>query len=555
MFFPLINVVYRVSLISLVILLPFLASGQALVPQTGQLNFGVVYENAPDSVSLVLTNVLNRPVTVTGLRFYNTYGMPAFSSRDNYFTVPALGTATIWVKFSPRHNILHNTELVIENDGLRGFTRVDLVGQGRYSNAYYNRTEDKKEEALKSVIDSILAAGYDTLGYVIARDTMFMWIDNRRTNGQGATQNTLESCYTGSLAVGYTDRTDCQNNYGFNTEHTFPQSFFNQWEPMRSDLHHLFPCDNTSNTQRSDNPFAVVSSNIIWSDGGSRSDGTFFEPRDEWKGRVSRALLYFVLRYQDYNNFVQPQEQLLRTWHSDFPPDAIDRKRNDDVFSCQRNRNPFIDYPQFLERIHSVTTFSIEPLQPSLDFPEDTIAYGNIAPLSTAIFRYLIVNDGNSSVTLSNFALSQPALFSFLAGGSNLVLQPGEAHAVDIACTPSTNDSIRAFLTYQTSLAGQQNVSVPIFVNDPIVNSIVDPQKDSFVLFPNPVDDYLAVRFGSDVPRSFELTDAYGRVLRLSGRADSPFEYRFELQDLAPGTYFLRAFSANGVSSAVFIRR
>ncbi|MFM9051032.1 MAG: endonuclease, partial [Bacteroidota bacterium] len=349
---------------------------QALTASVSQLDFGVVTELSPDSLPLTLTNTLNRPVTVINLRFYNSYGAPAFSCRYNWFFIPAGGTATCWIRFSPRHNVYHNSELVIEDDGLRGPLRIDLVGQGRYSKSYYANTENLEEEPLKNAFRTLLALDYDTLGYVTGRDSMFMQIDNLARNGQGATQNTIESCYTGALAVGYVDRTDCQNRFSFNTEHTFPQSFFNSLEPMRSDLHHLYACDDLSNNQRGNNPFGIVNNNIIWSGGGSKSDGSFFEPRDAQKGKAARSLLYFVLRYQDYSGFVQPQETLLRTWHIAFPPGVTEQRRNDDIFTNQRNRNPFIDYPQFIDRIRSVTTLSVAPLSASLDLPVDTIVYG-----------------------------------------------------------------------------------------------------------------------------------------------------------------------------------
>ena len=46
---------------------------------------------------------------------------------------------------------------------------------------------------------------------------------------------------------------------GFNTEHTFPQSFFSQNLPMRSDLFHIFPTLATANSERANFPFGVVS--------------------------------------------------------------------------------------------------------------------------------------------------------------------------------------------------------------------------------------------------------------------------------------------------------
>ncbi|MFM2206524.1 MAG: hypothetical protein RL213_499 [Bacteroidota bacterium] len=540
---------YALFLVSLtfvqLLIQPSSACAQALVPSPAQLNFGTVYENAPDSILLTLTNTLSRPVQVRSMRFYSTYGAPAFSTSASWFTVPANGSSTVWIRFSPRHNILHNSELLIFDDGLRGVTRVDLTGQGRYSNSYYPSTENLSEEPLKSALRTLLAIGYDTLGYVVARDSMFMQIDNKARNGQGATQNTIESCYTGALAVGYTDRTDCQNTFSFNTEHTFPQGFFGSLEPMRSDLHHLYPCDDLSNNTRGNNPFGVVT-NPTYSDGGSLSDGSFFEPRDYQKGRASRSLLYFVIRYQDYTNFVRPQESLLRSWHAAFPPDATERRRNDDIYSDQHNRNPFVDYPQFLERIHAVANTSIEPADSSLDFSEDTLVYGFVPPGNTAVYQYVIANDGNRPVGLSNFSLSIPSVFSFASGGNGVSLQPGDAAVVQISATPSGSGSVAAFLSYSTTLPGSPSVSVPIYLNDSLLNTVTDPPSASFEVFPNPTGDRLFIRTDLKASFSLVLTDITGRILAVLHDAN-PVSVSLDLSLLPAGTYLLTASSGNSL--------
>jgi hypothetical protein len=68
--------------------------------------------------------------------------------------------------------------------------------QGKYSIAYYDSSDNLSEEALKNALHDITGNGYDSLGYNIARDSMFMVIDNQKVNGQGAAQNTVECIYT-----------------------------------------------------------------------------------------------------------------------------------------------------------------------------------------------------------------------------------------------------------------------------------------------------------------------------------------------------------------------
>ena len=542
----------RYKLIILLSFFSLIAQAQQLYTNTNQLNFGVAYENSPDSLPITIRNAIGRAVTVTGIRFYVTYGQNAFTASSDYFTIQNNDSVTIWIRFSPRHNIFHNSELVIENDGLRGYPAVDLLGQGRYSNTYYNTTENLKEQGLKTQITTLLGTNYLSLGYNIARDSMFMSIDNKRVNGQGATQNTLECVYTGREAIGYINRTDCQNlaTYAFNTEHTFPQSFFASQEPMKSDLFHLFPTDNTANNERADNPFGIVT-NPSWSVGGSKSNGTTFEPRDVHKGETARALFYFVLRYQDYTNFVSPQEPILRAWYTNWLPTVIEQQRNNKIYTLQHDRNPFIDYPQFLERITSICNTSIEATLNLLDRPLDTIIYGTVTPGITALYRYTIVNNGNTSASLSGISLSNTSIFSFQGSSSDTVIGPGEAFSIDIACNVLNTDSVRAFLYFTTNLPGTSLVTTPIFVNDLQFTAITSVNTRFFSIYPNPSTGMIWVSTTSESGFKYELSDISGQVLLYGKSSQAQALLNFEA--LSAGVYHLRILSNNSAETKMLI--
>ncbi len=511
---------------------------QALTVSSTQLNFGIAFENAPDSLQLTITNTLNRDVNVNGIRFYNTYGAPAFSAGEQNFTIAALSAYTIRIKFSPRHNIFHNSEMVIVNDGLRGYVNVDLVGQGSYSNTYYDLSENESEEALKTALHNITTSGYVTLGYNIARDNMFMTIDNKKLNGQGAAQNTLECIYTGREAVGYTDRSDCQTNFSFNTEHTFPQSFFNSLEPMKSDLHHLFPTDDLANNYRADNPYGVVTGGTIWAVGGSKATNSLFEPRDEQKGIGARALMYFVLRYQNYSGFFTPQENILRTWNQNFPADAIELQRNDDIAFVQHNRNPFVDYPQFIERITSISSTSVAPVFRSIDLVQDTIIYGYVPQGVPTDYHYVIVNNGNSDVQLSNFSLSQPEL-SFQSGGTNTTLAAGEALAIDIRLVTQNNNSIHASLNFNTDDPAHLSVAIPIFANDSIFDRVEEFVEGRLTISPNPANESLTVKNEEAEMNNVMVFDATGRVVMEQQNMHGNTSV-LQVNDLKAGVYILK---------------
>lgn len=537
----------RYSLTLLSLFITFLAAAQDFTVTPTQLNFGTVTELAADSLPVTINNNSTHDFTVTGYRFYTTYGSPAFSCLTPFPFIAAGGSAIIYVRFQPRHNIFHNSELLIENDGRRGALRVDLNAQGRYSNYYYLGSENLEQEALKLGLKNLTGIGYVNLIYGPARDSMFMEIDNKLANGQGATQNTIECVYTGRQAVGYTDRTDCQTNFSFNTEHTFPQGFFNSLEPMRSDLHHLFPTDDLANNARGSLPFGTVS-NPTWSQGGSKGNNSTFEPRDAHKGNAARAMLYFLIRYQNYQSFVTTaDESYLKSWHQQFLPNAIDTARNGRIYLAQGNRNPFIDYPQFAERISSFITTANAPINYSLDLENDSIIFGNLNPLNSEYYRFWIVNNGNQPVSLSNFNFSIPLTFAFANGtGVPVTIQPGEATNIDIQNGMIPPGQFQANLTFNRTFSSTSQITIPVLANIS-ATGITETNKRDIRVYPNPFNEQVCMD-GSEKEVRLLLTDISGRQL-LQGNSQC-----LETVQLPSGTYILKSIVGNTTYHSVIIK-
>jgi hypothetical protein len=524
-------------LFALLVITTALVNAQQLTVSPAQLNFGTVTEISPDSQQVTITNSTGYDITVTGYRFYTFYGSPAFSTTGGVFTVPAGGSQSIWIKFTPVHNIYHNSELFILNDGHRGALRVDLLGQGRYSKSYYATTENLAEEVLKDTLHEILDRNFYTPGYSVARDSMFMSYDNEKINGAGAASNTIECVYTGRKAVGYTDRTDCQTNYSFNTEHTFPQNFFNSLEPMRADLYHLFPTDDLANNARASLPFGTVS-NPSWQQGGSKGNSTTFEPRDVHKGRTARAMFYFVIRYQNYNNFLTNQEGILRQWHEQFPPNTTEVTRGNKIFQLQNNRNPFIDYPQFIDRITTISNTSIGNVAASSDTPDDTINYSYVQAPGAAQYTYWIANDGNSPLTISGLTLNPNTALNFLNNtGTTATIQPGEARAIEIELAMAPPGYFSGTLNYIAQGTGLlANVSVPIKAQISLTGLSEITNGNGYTIYPNPATDRLCID-PFPVNGHLNIYDLQGRKIDGGNSVNSSC---ISVEDIRqPGTYLL----------------
>lgn len=168
---------------------------------------------------------------------------------------------------------------------------------------------------------------------------------------------------------------------GWNREHVWPRSDgVGDEGPDYSDLHHLFPCKDTVNSLRSNDPYNVCANTL--SDPfapESHGNGSFWEPLDRDKGIVARAQLYMMTRYDggepltvdlllaDNTSPTGTQGVLstLLTWHKAYPPTDYERSRNNAIYAgasvnsttyAQGNRNPFIDFPQFADAIFLNTT-------------------------------------------------------------------------------------------------------------------------------------------------------------------------------------------------------
>merc|ERR1711965_1162019 len=139
---------------------------------------------------------------------------------------------------------------------------------------------------------------------------------------------------------------------------------------MRGDIHHLFPSWRSPNQSRSNHPFGEIedvntTSWWYYANGGSVSSipsthldeyseyyNSTFEPREDHKGNVARAVFYFWTMYrtnndivtdtQDNEAFFEGMKQTLYAWHKADPVDAKEISRSNGIESIQGNKNPFI---------------------------------------------------------------------------------------------------------------------------------------------------------------------------------------------------------------------
>lgn len=212
------------------------------------------------------------------------------------------------------------------------------------------------------------------LGYNSARDAMYGSIDNKNGN--------IVCVYTGFTITANT-RGDAFSK-GINTEHTWPQGKFDSDEPMRGDIHHLFPTLVEVNSARGSDPFAEIPDNETttwWYLGDTNGQSNIpssnidlysedapgrFEPREDHKGNVARAIFYFWAIYQNTNDvsddasFFNGMKDVLLTWHDMDKVDSAEVARSLGAEQAQGNRNPFIHDTTLVRRAF----FDGEVIQP-----------------------------------------------------------------------------------------------------------------------------------------------------------------------------------------------
>jgi endonuclease I/type IX secretion system substrate protein len=208
------------------------------------------------------------------------------------------------------------------------------------------------------LIDALQAAYTpdNPLGYGPARDILYSEIDNN-----GMELSCIYTDFTVTLEAGV-DPSVSAFSGGINAEHVYPQSFGAGSEPMKSDMHNIFPSKVNVNESRGNCPFNEVEDNdtdkwfyldmqsnnipIVDIEKYSEKDeeDCAFEPREQVKGDIARAVFYFYATYQSIANasFFSAQKNILYQWHINDPVDNTESTRNSLIALQQGNLNPFI---------------------------------------------------------------------------------------------------------------------------------------------------------------------------------------------------------------------
>jgi endonuclease I len=238
---------------------------------------------------------------------------------------------------------------------------------------YYNLAANKSGAALYQALHQIIKV-HTELKY-----TPDIW--NAFYTTDVKSDGTIFDIYTASAYLPGANQCGQSPVGCYNREHTIPQSWFYSQKPMRTDLFHVYPADGQENSRRNNYPYAEVADpprNV--SSNGSRYGecstagytGRVFEPTDSLKGDLARTYFYMSVCYKDrrldsttYGNAVFDSARLTPwaldmfiRWHNADPVSEKELNRNNAVYELQRNRNPFIDYPELASLLWGADTIN-----------------------------------------------------------------------------------------------------------------------------------------------------------------------------------------------------
>ena len=231
-----------------------------------------------------------------------------------------------------------------------GFSQ-ELIGEGLQG-----------QELIQYLINNYKTS--NVLSYNGARDAMYGYIDNENGSVQCIyTEYTVDNVPSDNpRAYLYENGIDC--------EHLFPQSMYEGTSPMKSDIHHLRPCKSNVNSSRGNKPYNESNDNQTQTwywleyqqsnppnqnrDKYSESASGVFEPREEVKGDIARAIFYFYTMYSNVadDNFFEEQKDILYDWHQDDPINQLEVNRTWDIADYQDYPNPFILDETLIQRCY-----------------------------------------------------------------------------------------------------------------------------------------------------------------------------------------------------------
>jgi len=240
---------------------------------------------------------------------------------------------------------------------------------------------------------------------------------------------------------------------GINAEHTYPRSKGASDGNAYSDMHHLFPTRSPVNSARNNFPFGEINDNQTnsWFYLNNEEDGIpsanidlyseviegKFEPREDHKGNVARAVFYFYSMYEKEaldadSDFFESMRQTLCKWHEQDPVDSLEWERTYLIANYQDDLpNPFILDSTLVRRAYCgelISNIEEDKKAKTIVYPNPII--DNVIVTSIGKSRLQVMDIKGDIIVELEFFDSTEIDLSFLASGNYFILLNGDVKKV-----------------------------------------------------------------------------------------------------------------------------
>src|SRR6056297_694357 len=352
-------------------------------------------------------------------------------------------------------------------------------------------TDGELKAALHAVIDDHVEYPYSDGG----TDT---WDILKQADKDPENSENVILIYTGKSVNA---EQEYNNGNGWNREHVWAKSHgdFGNEEGAGTDAHHLRPSDISVNADRSSKDFDNGGTQHNEATGCYYTSNTW-EPRDDVKGDIARMMFYMAVSYEgdvsgepdlELVNFItyptsEPLFGMLSTlieWHYQDPVDHFERNRNEVIYSYQKNRNPFIDRPEFVADIWgggqnippAITQVEISPESPT-SADEVTVSASITDPDGTLTLVELFW--GLSADNLSNTINMTNTSGDIYTSETSI---PGQANGISVFFEVTAKDDSGSVSVYED------------FYTIEDANALNRILKEQIKIFPNPATNRINI--------------------------------------------------------------
>ena len=439
---------------------------------------------------------------------------------------------------------------------------------------YYKSTSNLSCSDLKSALNQIISSSVHPQSYNALWKQYSISDIKPRTVGTGSTNVIYDIYSTNSDSTDpyqFTPITSQCGTYSgegvcYNREHSVPLSWFNgntSSSGAATDYNFIFPTDGHVNGKRSNFPYGEVAKVNFTSKNGSKFGtsalagitGLVFEPRDEFKGDVARAFFYFITMYEDsvpswasntdaiqsfgkttFPGVTLPFLQMMLRWNALDPVSQKEIDRNNGTYTFQNNRNPYIDSPQFVNRVWNISCPEL------ISLPVNFVNFTGKQNGRTVFLNLEVSNETN----LSKYEIQKRTTetdFSTIG-----VIQAAGKSIYTFTDDIINNSGTTVFYRLKkVETNGTLSYSDVLRINLPKIQEIE--------IYPNPVREVINIKTDDFSSKNVEiiLSDALGRCILKKAVSSFDGQIRLSTQNIPNGNYYLKLIMGERNYSKVLI--